>query len=76
MSIVVFFKISTSIPLQVLEDFDVTFYSFYQGSRRILQLLKWPCHTSFFTHVEPFIWFNSWHFISVTCTYETIAALY
>ncbi len=31
-----------------IEDFDVTFYSFYQSSRRILQLLKWTCHTSFF----------------------------
>ncbi len=54
MSIFVFYKISTSI-LQFLSAFDVTIYSFYQGSRRILQLLKWraPCHTSFFTHVEP-----------------------
>ncbi len=31
-------------------------YSFYQGSRQILQLLKWPCHTSFFTHAEPYCW--------------------
>ncbi len=38
-----------------LQDFDVTLYSLYQGSRRILQLLKWPCRTSFFTHVEPSI---------------------
>ncbi len=53
MSMFVFYKISTSI-LQFLKDFDVTFYTFYQGSRQILQLLKWPCHTSFFTHVEPY----------------------
>ncbi len=52
MSIFAFYKISKSI-LQFLYGFDVTFYSFYQGSRRILQLLQWPCHTSFFTHVEP-----------------------
>ncbi len=53
MSIFILYKISTSI-LQFLWDFNVTFYSFYQGSRRILQLLKWRCHTSIFTHVEPF----------------------
>ncbi len=47
MSIFVFYKISTSI-LHVFKDFDVTFYSFYQGSSRMLQLLKWPCRTSFF----------------------------
>ncbi len=41
MSIFAFYKISKSI-LQFLQDFDVTFYSFYQGSRQILQLLKWP----------------------------------
>ncbi len=47
LSIFIFCKISTSI-LQFLLDFDVTFYSFYQGSCRILQLLKWLCRTSFF----------------------------
>ncbi len=52
MSIFVFYKISTSI-LQFLYDFDVIVYSFYQVSRRNLQFLKWPCHTSFYTHVEP-----------------------
>ncbi len=41
----------------------VTFYKslmslptvFVKGHIRFLQLLKWPCHTSFFTHVEPYI---------------------
>ncbi len=58
MSIFVFYKISVSI-LQLLWDFDVTFYIFYQGPRRILQLLKCLCHTSFFTHVETKRSFNS-----------------
>ncbi len=39
----------------------VTFYKtltslstvFIKGHVGFLQLLKWPCHTSFFTHVEP-----------------------
>ena len=35
-------------------------YSFYQGSRQILQLLKWSCHTSFFTHVEPYFYYTSY----------------
>ncbi len=52
MLIFIFYKISTSI-LQVLSDY-VTFYSFYQGSHQILQLLKWLCHTLFFKHVELF----------------------
>ncbi len=45
-------------------------YSFYQSSRWIRQLLKWPCHTCFFTHVEAFAWllhFTVKHHI-VTCT--------
>ncbi len=46
----VFYKSLTSI-LQFFKDFDVIVYNFYQGSRRNLQLLKWPCRTSFFTHV-------------------------
>ncbi len=45
-STLVFYKISTS-NLQFLKDFDAAFYSFYQGSHRILQLLKLPCHISF-----------------------------
>ena len=52
MSIFVFYNISMSI-LQFSLDFDVTFYSFYQGSRRILQLLKWPCQTSFLPMWSP-----------------------
>ncbi len=39
----------------------VTFYKtltslstvFIKGHIELLQLLKWPCHTSFFTHIEP-----------------------
>ncbi len=29
--------------------------AFIKGRVGFLQLLKWPCHTSFFTHVEPYI---------------------
>ncbi len=52
MSILVFCKISKSI-LQFLWDLDVPFYSFYQGSHWILQLFKWPCHTSFLPMWNP-----------------------
>ena len=42
----------------------VTFYKtltslstvFIKGHVGLLQLLKWPCHTSFFAHVEPLQW--------------------
>ncbi len=42
----------------------VTFYKtltslstvFIKAQVGLLQLLKWPCRTSFFTHVEPFQW--------------------
>ncbi len=47
MSIFILYKISM-LTLQFLQDFDITFYSFYQSSHRTLQHLKWLCHTSFF----------------------------
>ncbi len=42
---------------------QVTFYKtltslsivFIKGHVGLLQLLKWPCRSSFFTHVEPFL---------------------
>ncbi len=42
---------------------DVTFYKsltllstfFIKAHVGLLQLLKWPCRTSFFTHVEPYV---------------------
>ncbi len=41
---------------------DVTFYKtltsystvFIKAHVGLLQLVKWPCRTSFFTHVEPY----------------------
>ncbi len=41
---------------------SITFYktlrslstAFIKGHVGLLQLLKWPCRTSFFTHVEPY----------------------
>ncbi len=42
--------------------------SFYHGSRQILQLLKWPCHTSFFTHVEPYSALTTLHVTMRECS--------
>ncbi len=41
---VTFYKILTSLSTV-----------FIKGHVGFLQLLKWPCHTLFFTHVEPYI---------------------
>ncbi len=53
MSIFVFYKISTSIL-----HFYKFFCHFLQFLTRLTsdsKLLMWPYHTSFFTHVEPYI---------------------
>ena len=42
------------VIMSLLYDLYVTFHSFIKGYVGFLQLLKWPCHTSFFTHVEPY----------------------
>ncbi len=50
MSIFVFYKISTLSPGRRVYNFYKILTSpssFYQGPRRILQLLKWPCRASF-----------------------------
>ncbi len=52
----------------------VTFYKsltslstvFIKAHVELLQLLKWLCRTSFFTHVEPYKWFRNSKYTKVT----------
>ncbi len=47
-----FFPVSHITFNEILTSLSTVFI---KGSHLILQLLKWPCRTSFFTHVEPYI---------------------
>ncbi len=52
-SLFIFFLMSPCHFYKTLTSLSTVFIKGYIG---VLQLLKWPCRTSFFTHVEPCHW--------------------